>query len=140
MTSRITPPPRPITTAKTATPRMSKSLRSSCPAVPKTPPCMPPNATAARSIQSGPWAGSAIGPQARGSLVERADEPQRLARAVLALERRRALGLPVGAGQREDGHDEADQEVLPERAHAGAGAQRGARRSWIGRCTIAAPR
>src|SRR5215207_4210578 len=76
---------------------------------------------------------------ATGSLMERADEPQRLARAVLALEGRRSLGLPVGARNGERADHEADGEIPPE-AHAATGAQRGARRSWIGRCTTAAAR
>src|SRR5215211_8560169 len=75
-----------------------------------------------------------------GPLVKRTDEAQRLAGAVPALECGGALRLPVRAPEREHGHDETDEEVLPQRAHAGTGAQRGARRSLIGRCTIAAPR
>src|SRR4051794_8336141 len=53
------PPPSPTTIAKTATPSRSKSLRASRAVVGNAPPCMPPTATAARSIQRGTWAAEA---------------------------------------------------------------------------------
>ena len=69
--------------------------------------------------------------------MEWTDEAQRLAGAVLAFEGGGALRLPVGARNGEHEQDEADGELAPH-AYAGAGAQRGARRSWIGRWTTAA--
>ena len=138
-TSRTMPPPRPITSANTATPRMSKSLRSSRAMVPNTPPCIAPNATAARSIHSGTWAG----PMSRRLRLSAAGRRAGASRPSRPGARRPPCAPP--ASKRREGEQadhEPDREVeeqLPP-AHAGAGSQRGARRSGIGRCTIAAPR
>ena len=51
--------------------------------------------------------------------------------AVLALEGGGALGLPVGAAEREHGEHRADRELRPQ-PHAGAGAQRELQRALAG--------